>query len=68
MNKFVEGSSLLITKDHPEFPLTGLKLPSVVRFDKVATIDQRFVIGVLGKLGPKLREEANRILCNIFKL
>ncbi len=68
LEKFVEGTSLLIKENHPEFPLTGLKLSSVVRFDKVATVDVKFVAGTLGRLGPKLKEEANDILCRTLKL
>jgi mRNA interferase MazF len=31
-------------------PVTGLKVPSVVRLDKIATIEKKIVLGELGKV------------------
>jgi mRNA interferase MazF len=35
----------VVDKSHPEFALTGLKLSSVIRLDKVATVLKDFVVG-----------------------
>lgn len=39
---------------HPEFPVTGLKVPSVVRCDKLATVHRHILLGELGTLSPSL--------------
>ena len=34
----------------PGFSRTGLKVSSIIRCDKLATLDRRIIIGVLGRL------------------
>lgn len=41
---------LLITKNLEVFEGSGLKVDSVVRFDKIATLDKKLVLGELGIL------------------
>src|SRR5437879_4370710 len=31
---------------------SGLKVPSLVRFDKIATLDRRIVLGEIGRMSP----------------
>ena len=43
-------AALLIDSSHPEFTRTGLKTPSVVRLDKLVTLEQSLVLGLMGEL------------------
>jgi mRNA interferase MazF len=61
-------AQVLISQDHKEFPLTGLKATSVVRLDKIATISRNLILGEIGELGEALRDEVNRILHKTFRL
>lgn len=38
-------NDIVIRETHPEFKLTGLKVDSVIKLDKVTTILKEFVIG-----------------------
>ena len=50
---------VLINDAHPEFKTTGLKLPSTVKIDKIATISKELILGEIGEIGPKLKKEIN---------
>ncbi len=43
-------TDVIITQNHPEFPLTGLKVDSVIKLDKVATLSKNLIIAKLVKL------------------
>jgi PemK-like, MazF-like toxin of type II toxin-antitoxin system len=49
-----------ISETHDEFGITGLKVTSIVRLDKVATVIKSLIVGELGETGPVLREEINK--------
>ncbi|RMF91063.1 MAG: type II toxin-antitoxin system PemK/MazF family toxin, partial [Methanobacteriota archaeon] len=51
----IPRAGVKIPKDHEEFGSTGLKAPSIIRLDKVATVLKDLVIGELGEAGPKLK-------------
>ena len=61
-------SDVIITKDHPEFPLTGLKVDSVIKLDKIATISKSLITGEIGEVGKTIREEINKKLCKILRI
>ncbi|RMF91748.1 MAG: type II toxin-antitoxin system PemK/MazF family toxin, partial [Methanobacteriota archaeon] len=46
----------------------GLKAPSIIRLDKVATVLKDLVIGELGEAGPKLKKEINKRIAEIYRL
>lgn len=54
------GVDLLLDASDPAFARTGLKLPSVVRIAKVATISDALIIGTLGRLDQALFDEVVR--------
>lgn len=56
------ATDLLIPPSHPDFPETGLKGPSVVKADKLATVEHRIILGELGALGPVFLEELDQRL------
>jgi mRNA interferase MazF len=60
--------SIEIAEGHPEFELTGLKMSSIIRLDKVATVLKDIVVGELGEAGPRLTEEINEKLAEIYRL
>lgn len=48
-----------IDKSHPDFSHSGLKVASIVKCDKLATIQRRIILGELGALSPSLLLELN---------
>jgi mRNA interferase MazF len=59
---------VVIDESHSEFKKTGLKLSSIVKLDKVATISKELILGEIGEVGPKLRKEINGKISNILLL
>jgi mRNA interferase MazF len=53
------ATDLLIDTSHPEFKLTGLRVASVIRLHKLATVEQRILVRRLGKIGSQLQLEVN---------
>ena len=47
-------------------PATGLKLPSVVRFDKLATLDLAVITGKLGDAPPEWLAEHRATFLDVF--
>lgn len=44
----------------------GLKVPSLVRFDKIATIDRDIIVGRLGETDPTWLVEARQVFLGVF--
>ena len=63
----LQESDLLITIDHPAFRSTGLKISSVIKFDKIATLSKTLIEGEIGEVLPGLADECNDILRHIFR-
>jgi mRNA interferase MazF len=62
-------SDLLIRKGTPSFKMAGLKEESWLLFDKVATLEKTFIVGILGEADDYLRREVNEKIaqCLMFK-
>ncbi|MDI6905812.1 MAG: type II toxin-antitoxin system PemK/MazF family toxin [Candidatus Bathyarchaeia archaeon] len=58
---------IVIDETHSEFKVTGLKVASVIRLDKVATISKELILGEIGEIGIKLKKEINKKQQKIFK-
>ncbi len=56
------STDLAIDTSHPDFPVTGLKVASIVKCDKLATVQRRILFGELGALSPTLVGELNACL------
>jgi len=41
----------LIAEDHEDFPRTRLKVASIIRLDKIATISKDLLLGEIGEVG-----------------
>jgi len=60
--------SVAVNDEHQEFQLTGLKVSSVIRLDKVATVLKDLVVGEIGEVGDTLKREINRKVLEIYSL
>ncbi|WP_321506796.1 type II toxin-antitoxin system PemK/MazF family toxin [uncultured Methanoregula sp.] len=62
------GSDLSISEDSPAFSDTGLKVSSVIKFDKIATVSKDLVEGEIGEIPANLAQDCNAIMSHIFHL
>ncbi len=62
------SNDVLIEEKHAEFSLTGLKVDSFFKIEKIATLSKRLIAGELGHIGPKLKKEINIKIEKILKL
>lgn len=56
------ATDLTLDLSHVDFPATGLKVSSVIRCDKLATVDRRVVLGQLGTLSVAFQQALNQRL------
>ena len=66
VTKYIVDSDLLIPSTHQSFSGTGLKVTSVIKFDKVATIAKDLIEGEIGAIDSQLAKECNGIMSRIF--
>jgi len=57
--KFLKPSDadIILRKNHDGFEKSGLKVDRVIKLDKIATILKELIVGELGELDDKLRQE-----------
>jgi len=58
----------LIAPTHAEFGRTGLKVASVIRLDKIATLHRTLVYRRLGSIGPSSTAAVGDLLRRVFEL
>ena len=63
-----ESTGVMVTNSHAGFTKSGLKVDSVIRLDKVATVSKDLMVGELGELDGNLRAEVNAKLAALFRL
>jgi mRNA interferase MazF len=63
-----KATDITINEKHPEFKQTGLKLASVIKLDKVATISKTLIVGEIGEVGNKTKKEINRKIMEAYTL
>lgn len=61
-------AAVVIERNNKEFLDTGLKVPSVIRLDKLATILKGLVVGEIGYVGTELKKEINSRIVEIYKI
>ncbi|MHA1199421.1 MAG: type II toxin-antitoxin system PemK/MazF family toxin [Candidatus Heimdallarchaeaceae archaeon] len=61
-------TDILLATDHKDFQLSGLKVDSVIKLDKIATILKELIIGEIGEVGSDLKKEINSKLNKIIQL
>jgi len=59
---------VLVTKKETSFRKSGLKVDSLIKLDKIATVLKDLVVGELGELGEGLRREVNRKLRKMLEM
>jgi mRNA interferase MazF len=64
----LQDSDFLISMDLPSFISTGLKVSSVIKFDKIATISKDLIEGEIGEITRDLADGCNPLLSRIFIL
>ena len=64
----LQDSDFLVSMDHPSFLSTGLKVSSVIKFDKIATVSKDLIEGEIGEITRDLADECNLLLSRIFIL
>ena len=66
--KPIERVHILIEKESKDFPITGLKITSVIYLDKIATISKNLIIGELGEVSKRLRRKINKNFKRAYRL
>ncbi|MDE3058917.1 MAG: type II toxin-antitoxin system PemK/MazF family toxin [Bacteroidota bacterium] len=61
-------TDIVLTTDHSDFSSSGLKTDSVLKIDKLATIDKKIIIGELGALTKKTMEAVIQKLKIVFDM
>ena len=61
-------TEVLLRKGRAGFERTGLKVDSVIRLDKVATVLKDLVVGELGEFEEDTRQEVNAKLAKIMRI
>ncbi len=61
-------TDLVVNPSHPNFRETGRKVPSIVKCDKLATVQRRVILGELGQLSATLLRELDQRLRHALNL
>lgn len=61
-------SATLIEPNHPVWRQTGLKVASVIRADKLVTLNDSVISGAIGVLPPDVLAEVRKKLRTLFRL
>jgi mRNA interferase MazF len=64
----VSEADVLVTKKDPGFKKSGLKVDSLIKLDKIATVLKDLVVGELGELGEESRREVNQKLRKMLEM
>jgi mRNA interferase MazF len=59
---------VLVTKKDTDFKKSGLKVDSLIKLDKIATVLKDLIVGELGELGEESRREVNRKLKKMLEM
>jgi mRNA interferase MazF len=59
---------ILISENHTGFKRAGLKVDSVIKLDKIATVLKDLIMGELGELDEDLKKEVNHKLKRIMEI
>ena len=59
---------ILITKNHSAFKNAGLRVDSVIKLDKIATVLKDLIVGEIGEVNEELRKEVNQKIKKILEI
>jgi mRNA interferase MazF len=72
ISSVVRGSlaptDFILSNAHPEFARTGLRVTSVFRLHKLATVELVVLIRRLGHIGPQVQAETDKLLRQVLGL
>jgi mRNA interferase MazF len=63
----VPGMDVILGRQHPAFNASGLRVPSVLRIGKLATISSTLILGPLGRLDDALVADVVRRLIDLVE-
>ena len=63
-----EPTAHALLQTDPEFAATGLKIASLVRLDKIATLERSLVLRRIGRVGPQTELAISSALRYVFAL
>jgi len=66
--KRIQALDIKIKTSDNNFNKTGLKGDSIVKVNKIATLDKKIVLGELGEIGLELKKELDKKLKSLFEL
>jgi len=61
-------ADVLVSRQERSFEKSGLKVDSLIKLDKIATVLKDLVVGELGELGEEPRREVNRKLRKMLEM
>jgi mRNA interferase MazF len=64
----LSAADLLVSEDHSAFRDTGLKVSSIIKFDKIATVSKDLIEGEIGGITTDLAGKGNAIMKRVFSL
>jgi mRNA interferase MazF len=59
---------VLLMKNQSDFRNTGLKLDSVIKLDKIATVLKDLIVGEIGEINEEIKKEVNQKLRKILEI
>jgi mRNA interferase MazF len=68
MRGALAATDCAVETTHPEFALTGLRVTSVIRTHKLVAVERSVIVRRLGRLGPELQAEVDRLLRMVLGL
>ena len=60
ISRGTKSTDYTVGPTHPHYQQTGLKIASVIRCGKVATLDKKIVLGEIGSLPSSVQKEIDR--------
>ena len=64
----LQKTDVFITRNTQDFDKTGLKVDSIIKINKIATLDKKIILGELGEVNKKLQIEINKKIKILFDL
>lgn len=63
-----QPTDILVNRTHPDYQMTGFKQESVIKLDKIMTIQKSLVKGGIGTTGNTIKTEFNTKFFGIYRL
>jgi len=67
-SKKLQNTDIALNVSNPNFKKTGLKDSSIIKINKIATLDKKIVIGELGEIDKSIQKKVNQKIKLLFDL